>query len=243
MSEDQVKIVDFKDIGSVSFIRKPSVRNLKITIKPFKGILVTVPGSVSLESAGRFVEEKKSWIKNSQLKLNRYEKRVTIFEEGTGFNTRDYVLQLERHEKASIKTIIGSGKILINFPHFADIHDPRVQKQIKKAIVQAWRIEASKYLPERIKELSQKHNLKYDRLTVRDNKTRWGSCSRNNNISLNIHLMRLPHHLADYIILHELAHIVHKHHQKPFWHFLDVLTGGRAKILDRELSKYSPEVW
>lgn len=243
MDEESVKIVEYKDIGKVSFIRKPSVRNLKITIKPFIGVRVIVPGYVSLESAGKFVEEKRSWIRSTQLKLAKYENRVTVYDENTEYTTRDHRLVLERHSKATIKTVISQGKVVVYFPDFAEVRDPRVQKAIKRALSQAYRLEANKYLPERIKELAEKHNLRYNRISVRDNKTRWGSCSRDNNINLNIHLMRLPQPLCDYVILHELSHIVHKHHQKPFWQFLEQLTGGSAKILDRELNKYSPEVW
>jgi predicted metal-dependent hydrolase len=94
-----------------------------------------------------------------------------------------------------------------------------------------------------VKQLADKNHLKFSRLTYRDNKTRWGSCSRDNKISLNIHLMRLPDHLCEYVILHELAHTIYKHHQKAFWQYLDQLTSGRARILDKQLNGYSPEVW
>jgi predicted metal-dependent hydrolase len=150
---------------------------------------------------------------------------------------------LEKHAKATIKTVIGHGRITVMFPDFADVSDHRVQKAVRKAILQAWRLEAAKYLPGLVKQLKEKNHLKFSRLTFRDNKTRWGSCSRDNKISLNIHLMRLPDHLCEYVILHELAHTVFKHHQKAFWQYRDQLTRGRARIFDKELNGYSPEVW
>jgi predicted metal-dependent hydrolase len=55
--------------------------------------------------------------------------------------------------------------------------------------------------------------------------------------------MRLPHHLCNYVILHELAHTLHKHHQMAFWQYLDRLTDGKARKLDKELNGYSPEIW
>jgi predicted metal-dependent hydrolase len=238
-----VKIVEYKEIGKVSFVRKSAVRNLKITVKPFRGIQVLVPRFMSIESAGRFVEEKRLWIRQSQLKLARYEKRMTVFKEDTDFNTRDHVLILGRHEKSTIRTVIGQGQIKVNFPDFADISDPRIQNAIKKAILQAWRIEARIYLPERLQLLAHQWGLRFEKISVRDNKSRWGSCSRGNNISLNIHLMRLPPHLCDYVILHELTHTLHKHHQKAFWLYLNGLTGGKAKGLDKELNNYSTELW
>ncbi|MBN2812768.1 MAG: M48 family metallopeptidase [Bacteroidales bacterium] len=243
MIDETVKIIEDDEIGRVSFIRKPSVRNLKITLRPFKGVQVTVPYFVSFDRASRFVEEKRSWIRQSQRRLSQYEKRITLFSEETDFKTHDYVLKLLRHDKATIRTVIGGGCITILFPDYAAVDDPRIQRAIRKAVQQAWRIEAKKYLPGMLHELAARHGLTYGKVTVRDNKTRWGSCSRDNNISLNIHLMRLPAHLCEYVILHELSHILHKHHQQSFWQYLNRLTHGRARELDKELNAYSPEVW
>jgi predicted metal-dependent hydrolase len=241
--EESVKIIEYKEIGKVSFIRRPSVHSLKITVRPFRGVQVSVPRFISFESAGRFVEEKSPWIRKSQLKVTRYENGITVFGEETTFNTRDHTLVLDKHAKSTIQTVIGKGRIMVKYPEYADVKDPRIQKAVRRAIHQAWRIEAAKYLPDMLHRLANKYNLPYGRLTVRNNKTRWGSCSGGNNISLNIHLMRLPKHLCEYIILHELCHTVHKHHRKAFWQHLDRLTGGRARELDRELNRYSPEVW
>ena len=241
--EESVKIIEYKEIGKVSFIRRPSLRNLKITIRPFSGVQVSVPRFISFESASRFVEQKRPWIRKSQLKLSRYENGITVFDEKTAFSTQDQILVLDKHTKSTIRTVIGRGRIAVTYPEYADVGDPRIQKAIRKAIHQAWRIEAVKYLPDILHRLAKHHNLPCGKLTVRNNKTRWGSCSRDNNISLNIHLMRLPQHLCEYIMLHELCHTVHKHHQKAFWRLLDKLNGGRAREFDRELNKYSPEVW
>jgi predicted metal-dependent hydrolase len=91
--------------------------------------------------------------------------------------------------------------------------------------------------------LARQFGFSYTQVSFRDNKSRWGSCSPDNRISLNIHLMRLPGHLQEYIVLHELCHTVHKHHQKSFWQLLDKITGGRARELDRELNMFSPQVF
>jgi predicted metal-dependent hydrolase len=77
------------------------------------------------------------------------------------------------------------------------------------------------YLPLRVSELAEKHHFHYTSVTCRHQQTRWGSCSYRNSINLNIELMRLPERLIDYIILHELTHTVHKHHQKAFWTHLE----------------------
>ena len=80
---------------------------------------------------------------------------------------------------------------------------------------------AKSYLPHRTMELAHELGFSYNRVTCRHQKSRWGSCNSLNNISLNIELMRLPPELRDYIIVHELTHTVHKHHQDAFWNHLE----------------------
>lgn len=93
------------------------------------------------------------------------------------------------------------------------------------------------FLPERVRELADHHNFHFTSVTCRHQKTRWGSCSHKNSINLNIELMRLPPKLQDYIILHELTHTIHKHHQKAFWDYLEKLFPG-SLTLDREMKQW-----
>ncbi len=93
------------------------------------------------------------------------------------------------------------------------------------------------YLPRRTLLLAEKHGFSFRRVSVRKSRTRWGSCSSVNNINLSIYLMRLPLHLIDYVILHELVHTIHKNHSPAFWSMLDGLTGN-AKELAKEIRRY-----
>ena len=98
--------------------------------------------------------------------------------------------------------------------------------------------EAIETLISRLGEMAKIHNLKYARVSIRNQKTKWGSCSAKNNISLNINLARLPQELRDYVILHELVHTRIKNHGKEFWAELDKVIGGSAKELSKKLRKY-----
>jgi hypothetical protein len=98
--------------------------------------------------------------------------------------------------------------------------------------------EAIEMLIDRLEELTKIHNFKYAKVSIRNQKTKWGSCSAKNNISLNINLARLPDELRDYVILHELVHTRIKNHSKKFWAELDSFVGGRAKELSKKLRKY-----
>lgn len=243
LKTENVKVVVFREIGEIRFIRKLKVRNMKISLKPFRGVLVTMPQYVSYEAAGKFVESKIGWIRKQQEKMINYERKVTLFTKDTAFRTKDHVLSIGTHEKPTIQTIIKNRVIHIRHPDFAKVTDPRIQKAIRKGIVAALQMEANQHLPPMTERLARQFGFSYVQVSFRDNKSRWGSCSPDNRISLNIHLMRLPERLQEYIVLHELCHTVHKHHQKSFWQLLDKITGGRARELDRELNGYSPQVF
>lgn len=92
-------------------------------------------------------------------------------------------------------------------------------------------------LTERIRKLADKYGFVYNRLSFRNQRTRWGSCSVGNNISLNIRLIRLPGELADYVLLHELVHTRIKDHGRLFWAEMDCLVGDGRKMSKR-LKKY-----
>ena len=91
---------------------------------------------------------------------------------------------------------------------------------------------------DRLDYFSKKHYLLYNRAGSRLQKTRWGSCSGKNNISLNVNIAFVPEELQDYILLHELVHTKIKNHSKDFWAELDKYTEGRAKELSKNLKKY-----
>ena len=90
----------------------------------------------------------------------------------------------------------------------------------------------------RLDYFSKKHSFSYNRAGFRCQKTRWGSCSGKNNISLNVNVSFLSEELQDYILLHELVHTKVKNHSRKFWAELDKYTQGQAKELSKELKKY-----
>ncbi len=93
-------------------------------------------------------------------------------------------------------------------------------------------------LVQRLNELSEKYGLPYNRVFVKNQKTRWGSCSEKKNINLNINLVGLPEELMDYAIMHELVHTKVLNHSPQFWDLLGKFMKN-ARDLDRELQQYS----
>ncbi|HVN71123.1 MAG TPA: M48 family metallopeptidase [Desulfomonilia bacterium] len=99
-------------------------------------------------------------------------------------------------------------------------------------------VHARKKIISRLDELSARFDLPYAGAMVRNQRTRWGSCSINNTISLNINLARLPDELMDYVIVHELLHTKIRGHGREFWKGIDSLMGD-SRGLRRRLKHYS----
>jgi len=97
--------------------------------------------------------------------------------------------------------------------------------------------DAREILERRLAELAQLHNFQYNRVSIRNQQTRWGSCSSKDNISLNMKLLHLPEKLIDYILLHELVHTRVKNHSKDFWNELETIVPN-ARMMDNKLREY-----
>jgi predicted metal-dependent hydrolase len=110
-------------------------------------------------------------------------------------------------------------------------------ENFSKNYIKIDRAEARRKLVGRLNELCEQYGFSYNKVIIRNQKTRWGSCSTKDNISLNMKLVRLPDEMIDYVLLHELVHTRVKNHTNEFWAELNRLVGD-AKSKDKELNKY-----
>lgn len=120
-------------------------------------------------------------------------------------------------------------------------YERRYQDNVGKA-EKIDRDKAKKILTKKLKFLAKKSGFSYNKVFIRNQKTRWGSCSSKNNISLNMKLVMLPDELVDYVILHELVHTRKKDHSKAFWAEMDKLVGN-SKSLRLKLRHYGIELY
>ena len=86
--------------------------------------------------------------------------------------------------------------------------------------------DARRFIPGRVAQIAAEMGVTYGKITIRNQKTRWGSCSANGSLSFNCLLMLTPPEIIDYVIIHELCHRVHMNHSPAFW---------------REVEKYDPD--
>ena len=96
---------------------------------------------------------------------------------------------------------------------------------------------AKVYLINRTRYLADLNNFVINKVFIKNQKTRWGSCSSKNNINLNVQLMRLSSELIDYVIFHELVHTKVRNHSKLFWDTLSYYV-PKARSIDKELKEY-----
>ncbi len=88
---------------------------------------------------------------------------------------------------------------------------------LRNIIEEFYRQQALAYLPLRTRQLAQQHGFSYNQLRIKNQKTRWGSCSAKRNINLNMRLMMAPEAAIDYVIIHELCHLRELNHSAAFW--------------------------
>jgi len=93
----------------------------------------------------------------------------------------------------------------------------QAERKYESESVHINRLVARRELIQRLDELAARNGFTYNRVFIRNQRTRWGSCSAKNNINLNIKLVLLPDELKDYVILHELVHTNVKNHSQNFW--------------------------
>ena len=117
--------------------------------------------------------------------------------------------------------------------HLVKIKQMESQRQAVNSSVIIDKVKAKKKLTTRLNQLAVQHGFTYNKVIIRNQKTRWGSCSHKNNISLNMKLVLLPEELIDYVILHELVHTRKKNHSKGFWMELDNYVGNGKDFASR----------
>lgn len=233
------KYINIEQVGQVSFTINERSRRIRLSIKSDGEIVVSMPSSVLYRDAIRFVESKTDWIVKQQ---SRIRAGLTLFAPESCFKTRFHQLAITKGNTDKVYNRLGNGIIQIFIPDRVDHEQPKVQEFIKSTLIDVMRWEAKVYLPKRLNELAVKHGFKYQNVSIKNATTRWGSCSSVNNINLNLHLMRIPEHLIDYVLLHELAHTVVKNHGEKFWLLLEQCYPNARKA-DKEMNNYRTQTF
>ncbi len=238
-----MELININGVGPILFQVSKKAKRLSIKLKPFEPVKVVIPETMHPKEALSFVNSNKNWILENMAKVKEKENDLTIFDESTQFKTRSFALRIKQAPISNVRIHLKAGILSIEYPHNHDVKSSVIQEHIRYGIEEALRVAAKNYLPHRLHQLAKIHGFHYNRVFIKNLKTRWGSCSGVNNINLNLHLMRLPDHLIDSVLLHELCHTVEKNHGTGFWSLMNKVTNGKAKLLDKEMKNYRTVIY
>lgn len=193
------------------FVHNPKARRYLLRLRPDGVARVTVPRRGSISTAREFVGKNIRWLEQ-QIQRREHQPKVTNeWKLGTEIYFRGEPIKIEAGTVGQIRF----GPELLTVSDMSVDLRPAIQKHLRKI--------ATNELPARVVELVAIHDIQISRVTVRNQKSRWGSCSKRGTISLNWRLIQTPNFVRDYIILHELAHRKQMNHADKFWQAVERL--------------------
>ena len=229
------EIIHIDNIGKVHINRDARFRRLALKMNSRGEIHLTSPTAISIKEACKFVVAHKDRIAKWSSVIAAEQ---IIFTEESQFNTYAHSLKIMRHKGKTARMSIVNKELRIAIPEHVDIKSSTVQDAIKKCIIHTLKVEGKAHLPQRTLALAKQFNFTVNNITVKEVRSRWGSCSSKKNINLSCFLMLLPQELIDYIILHELCHTIEMNHGPRFHALMDKITNGKEDHYRKALKKH-----
>ena len=190
------------------FVRNRRARRYILRLRPDGAARVTVPRGGSVAEARHFAERNAAWLEQQLLRQAMQPRRPKAWLAGAEILFRGEPVRLETDANGAPGVVRFGGEAVSIADAQGDLR-PVIERHLRRLAVQE--------LPPRVLELAALHNLPVRRVTVRNQRSRWGSCSRRGTISLNWRLVQTPGFVRDYLVLHELAHLKEMNHSKRFW--------------------------
>jgi hypothetical protein len=197
------------EFGKVSLRRSRLAKNVRLKLDARGVISISLPTRTPLFMAKRLLD-------GSRHNLRKLLADIT--KSRRSYNDGDVVGKSHRlrFEQGDIyKHRLYQTDLIVTHP--PNPEQTKLDHIIHQAVSKALRVQAQAYLPRRVDQLAGAYDFTYQKLRFSSAGTRWGSCSSQGTISLNIWLMQLPFELIDYVIIHELCHTKHMNHSPTFW--------------------------
>jgi predicted metal-dependent hydrolase len=228
-------IID-EEFGIITLRRSARASHVRIKVAPDGRLRASLPLYAPIFLVKRL-------LKNSRVELREMlaeQHSETIYEHGMMIGKSHSLIVRPTKVKAVSATRHGQ-QIVVSLPDGKLMNDPSAARIIRDTVIEALRIEAKSYLPKRLAFLAEKYGFNYEKVRFSHASGRWGSCSSNGTISLNIALMKLPFELIDYVIIHELSHTVQLNHSDKFWELVEK-GDPQYKIHRRALKNENPSI-
>ena len=200
-------------------LRFSNRKRLRIVVKPDLTVSVDAPRGTLAEDAKHAVESKARWIVRQLGELEEFHPLPTPHRFVSGetfvYLGRQYRLKVEEGEKVP-------AKLYGRFLHVR-VTDRKDSISVRRAVDTWYRARAGevyrRYLSTCM-DVASRHGIKEPLLTIREMRTRWGSCTASGRVTLNLRLIHAPVHCIEYVVMHELCHLVHHDHSPRFFRLL-----------------------
>lgn len=196
-------------------------RTIRVTVERDRRVVVRAPRGTSEEKVQALVEQKKFWVWQKQRDPRKYPqprlRKEFVSGESFLYRGRHYALELIDGTGEELRF---AGKFLL----------PRGSRQNAAELFRAWFMaRAHEHLPPHVADLADRMGVKYRRIGVRDLKYRWASCTPGDQLVFNWRIIQAPQAVTDYLIAHELAHLLEPNHTPRFWNIVAVHAPAHVK--------------
>ncbi len=188
-------------------------------------------------------------VERARPKLEIMMKRSAERDVGVGFapQTRidtEYIhFRMEESDVEAPEAEWEKGEMVCRYPKEHDLNNGHFREWLESVLERWLCFNAEAVLPERLRKMAEARGLRYNELKITKAKGRWGSCNTRKNICLSGYLMILPTQLQDYVMQHELTHLLEMNHSPRFWAILDEAVGGMNAKYREDLKHFRPSVF
>ncbi|MEN8252888.1 MAG: SprT family zinc-dependent metalloprotease [Patescibacteria group bacterium] len=200
---------------AISYIHKthPKSKSIKIKIDGSGQVVVVTPKMTPKFVINLFVKKNKTWIEKALIQ-QKASKNFAV-------NNNEILIFGKKYKKIikSDISILPGVKTIENNININLLKNTKANSE--KAINRFLKNTATKYIIPRTHAIAKKMKISFGKITLREQKTRWGSCSSKGNLNFNWRLVHTPPKVIDYVIIHELAHRKHMDHSRSFWNLVE----------------------
>lgn len=205
------EIIPYKERRSVNY------RRITLSILA-DHVRISAPKDVSVKQLNELLSAKQEWILTQWLAARetlQSSQRQYIDGAQFPYQGQSLKLNLKRHDCQIIQVSLEGQELVVNLPYNFSLEQGL--GNIQDSIMAWYKIQAHRVLKHKLDEQAKKMKVSYQNFRLKDQKTRWGSCSSQGNINLNWRIIMAPEEVIDYLIVHELAHLTHPNHSEKFW--------------------------
>jgi predicted metal-dependent hydrolase len=183
-----------------------NVKNVGIRVSHDQHVRIVAPKWLPERHLENILNQREDWIQKHLQKLRTRKQPVPLADDQMLF--KGQIFHVEQNTKLNHTIELDEDQLIIR----AGMSFSTKHRQL------AWyRNEAKKYIDHRVRDMSVRYGFHYNKIFIRSQKTRWGSCSKRKNLSFNWKLIKSPLFVIDYLILHELVHTEFMNHSKQYW--------------------------